>query len=57
MQVKENMNVGRMWLFFGCRTKEMDLYKEEKAVMQKSGVLERVFLALSREPNIPKVIL
>lgn len=57
MQLKNNVKIGRMWLFFGCRTKDMDLYKEEKALMLKTGVLERVFLALSREPNIPKVLL
>lgn len=33
----------------------MNLYEEEKADMVKAGVLDRVFLALSREPNIPKV--
>lgn len=44
-----------MWLFFGCRQKEMDLYPEEKADMHKKKVLDKVFLALSREPNVPKV--
>ncbi|XP_019875678.1 nitric oxide synthase, salivary gland isoform X1 [Aethina tumida] len=53
--MKQNQQkVGKMWLFFGCRTKDMDLYKEEKVQMQNAGVLDRVFLALSREPNIPK---
>lgn len=56
--MKQNQQkVGKMWLFFGCRTKDMDLYKEEKVQMQNAGVLDRVFLALSREPNIPKVIM
>ncbi|KAJ8960069.1 hypothetical protein NQ318_009511 [Aromia moschata] len=53
-QLKQKQKIGKMWLFFGCRTKQMDLYKEEKAQMAQAGVLDRVFLALSREPNIPK---
>lgn len=44
-----------MWLFFGCRTKDMDLYKEEKAEMLKLGIFDKVFLALSREKDTPKV--
>lgn len=48
---------GRMWLFFGCRQQELDLYKEEKSEMLNQGVIERVFLALSREPSVPKVII
>lgn len=54
-QIKNNQKAGKMWLFFGCRQKEMDLYREEKAEMVEKGVLGKVFLALSREPNIPKV--
>ncbi|KAJ8975786.1 hypothetical protein NQ317_005168 [Molorchus minor] len=53
-QLKQRQQLGKMWLFFGCRTKDMDLYKDEKAEMLKDGVLDRVFLALSREPDIPK---
>lgn len=34
----------------------MDLYSEEKEHALKEGVLSKVFLALSREKNIPKVI-
>ena len=44
-----------MWLFFGCRQNALDLYREEKAAMVEEGVLDKVFLALSREPSIPKV--
>jgi nitric-oxide synthase len=44
-----------MWLFFGCRQRALDLYREEKAAMLKEGVLDKVYLALSREPTIPKV--
>jgi len=46
---------GKMWLFFGCRQRALDLYREEKAAMLKEGVLDEVYLALSREPTIPKV--
>uniref|UniRef100_Q27571-2 Isoform 2 of Nitric oxide synthase n=1 Tax=Drosophila melanogaster TaxID=7227 RepID=Q27571-2 len=44
----------KMWLFFGCRNRDVDLYAEEKAELQKDQILDRVFLALSREQAIPK---
>jgi nitric-oxide synthase len=44
-----------MTLFFGCRLRVLDLHKEEKEKMVSEGVLEKSFLALSREPTIPKV--
>jgi nitric-oxide synthase len=44
-----------MWLFFGCRQHCLDLYREEKAAMLQEGVLDKVYLALSRELTIPKV--
>lgn len=47
--------VPKVWLFFGCRRKCLDLYNQEKMEMQEKGVLDRVFLALSREINMPKV--
>jgi nitric-oxide synthase, brain len=46
---------GPMWLFFGCRNIELDLYAQEKRNMIDTGVLQRVFLALSREADRPKV--
>uniref|UniRef100_A0A4Y0BMI3 Nitric oxide synthase n=1 Tax=Anopheles funestus TaxID=62324 RepID=A0A4Y0BMI3_ANOFN len=46
--------IPKVWLFFGCRTKNVDLYRDEKEEMVQNGVLDRVFLALSREENIPK---
>lgn len=55
-QVTTQKSIGKMWLFFGCRQKELDLYKEEKAEMLEKGVFDKVFLALSREPNVPRVI-
>jgi nitric-oxide synthase len=45
---------GKMWLFFGCRQNALDLYREEKAAMLQEGVLDNVYLALSRELTIPK---
>ncbi|XP_059050101.1 nitric oxide synthase-like protein [Achroia grisella] len=48
-------NAGPVWLFFGCRTKTMDLYREEKEQALKEGILSKVFLALSREKNIAKM--
>lgn len=33
----------------------MDLYKADKVEMIKEGVLDKTYLALSREPSIPKV--
>ncbi|KAB0794374.1 hypothetical protein PPYR_11213 [Photinus pyralis] len=51
---KTKKHAGKMWLFFGCRQRGLDLYREEKADMVKCGVLDRVFLALSREPNVKK---
>nr|CAD7258266.1 unnamed protein product [Timema shepardi] len=46
--------IGHMWLFFGCQRRTMDLYHEEKEIMTSRGVLDKVFLALSREPSVPK---
>lgn len=45
----------KVWLFFGCRTESVDLYREEKEQMVERNILDRVFLALSREQNVPKV--
>lgn len=52
---KQNKKAGKLWLFFGCRQKEMDLYRDEKADMLSKKVLDKVYLALSREGNVPKV--
>lgn len=43
-----------IWLFFGCRSVSLNLYAGEKEVLLQRHVLDRVFLALSREPNVPK---
>jgi nitric-oxide synthase len=42
-------------LFFGCQYKSMDLYKTDKMEMLNEGVLDKTYLALSRDPTIPKV--
>lgn len=46
---------GPIWLFFGCRNRGMDLYKEEKETAKSEGVLSNVFVALSREEGVEKV--
>lgn len=48
-------NLSKVTLFFGCRLRSMDLYREEKQKMLEEGVLDDVHLALSRESNVPKV--
>ena len=53
--IKDNVKLGKCWLFFGCRQKELDLYREEKEDMCKNKAIDRIFLALSREPNVTKV--
>ncbi|XP_072944441.1 nitric oxide synthase-like [Epargyreus clarus] len=45
---------GPMWLFFGCRYKTMDLYKEEKEQALEEGVLTKAMVALSREDGVCK---
>ncbi|XP_050084413.1 nitric oxide synthase isoform X1 [Anopheles aquasalis] len=46
--------IPKVWLFFGSRTRSLDLYRDEKEEMVQQGILDRVFLALSREKDIPK---
>lgn len=48
-------NPGPMWLFFGCRYKEMELYKDEKEDALSDGVLHKAMLAISREAGSRKV--
>lgn len=48
-------NPGPVWLFFGCRYKGMELYKEEKEAVLADGVLHKARLALSREEGEHKV--
>lgn len=44
----------KIWLFFGCRSMSLNLYAQEKELLLQRHVLDRVFLALSREPNVRK---
>ncbi|GBP31541.1 Nitric oxide synthase [Eumeta japonica] len=56
-EYKKNISkskTGFMWLIFGCRTKGVDLYKEEKNEALGNGVLNKTSLALSREEGIKK---
>lgn len=46
---------GPMWLFFGCRNEEMELYKEEKMEALSEGVLTKSVVAFSRSKNSKKV--
>lgn len=46
---------GEMNLFFGCRLPSMQLYKEEVNQMKTEGVLNDIFVAFSRCPDLPKV--
>lgn len=46
---------GPMWLFFGCRHSDMELYKEEKEEAICNGALTESFLTLSRESTCGKV--
>lgn len=49
------INLGPVILFFGCRLKTLDLYREEKQKMVEERVIDEVHLALSREPGTKKV--
>lgn len=49
------LEYGKVYLFFGCRQRNLDLYRQEKEEMVQAGVLDKVFLALSREPGLNKV--
>lgn len=46
---------GPIWLFFGCRHDDMELYKEEKENAVSDGVLTESFLALSRDNDCKDV--
>ncbi|XP_043233654.1 nitric oxide synthase-like protein [Amphibalanus amphitrite] len=50
----EGTKFGPMTLFFGGRSRAMDLYAEEKKDMMQDGVLTKCHLALSRQPGVPK---
>ncbi|XP_059613419.1 nitric oxide synthase [Phlebotomus argentipes] len=54
VQQKEGKAPSKVWLLFGCRNNNLDLYREEKKALKEKKVLDQVFLALSREKNVPK---
>lgn len=54
-QAAAKTRLGKCWLFFGCRQKELDLYSEEKQLMVANKIIDRTFLALSRQKEIKKV--
>lgn len=54
--IPTNKKPGPIWLFFGCRNRGMDLYKEEKEAALAEGVLTKTMVALSREEGVEKVI-
>lgn len=47
--------LGNVILFFGCRNRGLDLYKDEKEKAISEGVLSQSLIAYSREDNIDKV--
>ena len=60
MQRDAEENKGSKWgsmdLYFGCRASAEDnIYEEEKAEAVENGTLSNAYLALSREPGVPKV--
>lgn len=48
---------GPIWLFFGCRSKYVDIYKDEKDKALQDGILAKNSLALSRDADASKVTL
>jgi sulfite reductase alpha subunit-like flavoprotein len=52
---KNGLQLGKVTLLFGCRSKKMILYEEEVKKMQKEKVITNYFVAFSRESNVKKV--
>ncbi|XP_026468232.1 nitric oxide synthase, salivary gland-like [Ctenocephalides felis] len=50
----EGVAIPKLWLFFGCRQRALDLYREEKNLMLEEKIIDREFLALSRQPGLKK---
>ena len=47
---------GDIYLYFGCRKETVDhIYQDELETAKKEGIIKEVYLALSREPDKPKV--
>ncbi|GAB0095507.1 Nitric oxide synthase [Sergentomyia squamirostris] len=54
VQQKEGIQTPKAWLLFGCRDRSLNLYRDEKEELLQKKIFDRVFLALSREKDIPK---
>ncbi|CAK1556071.1 unnamed protein product [Leptosia nina] len=54
MENNSSEQYGPIWLFFGCRYKGMDLYKEEKEKAVKDRVISKAMVAFSREECVTK---
>ena len=47
---------GDIYLYFGCRKSSVDnIYQQELEQAKQDGVIKEVYIALSREPDHPKV--
>ena len=56
MLAAKQKSLGNMSLYFGCRRSDMDhIYRDEMKKAQVLGALTDVHVALSREPERPKV--
>lgn len=56
LSLATNSGIGKMILFFGCRSSQIDqLYADEMDSLLARGVLHEVYLALSQETNSPKL--
>ena len=52
MRTSDSTPYGPMWLFFGCRHKDRDnLYENELEEYQSTGVLSKLFVSFSRDPQ------
>lgn len=52
----DKSSLGQMVMYFGCRTSSQDnIYGKELQEMKEAGVLTDYHVALSREPDTPKV--
>jgi hypothetical protein len=51
-----NEGWGEFTLYFGCRRSGLDnIYEKEIKPLVKDGIISKFYLALSREPDIPKI--
>ena len=53
--IQSHKKFGPMSLFFGCRTPQVQLYRDEVELMKEKGVLTHLAVAYSRHPSQPKV--